>query len=106
MMSRRLSTALAGLLVLFSALLGVTLVGGLGRAASADSVIDAAVAALSDTSPVYNDESAQLALTNAEVDQLTTQAQNAGTPLYAVVVPASTLTAYGDQAGVLRALLA
>jgi hypothetical protein len=102
-MSRRLAGTLTALLVMLGALLGVGVTAG---AASADSVVDAAVAGLSASSPVYNDPQAARALTSDQVSQLETQAKNAGTPLFAVIVPASTLTSYGDQAGVLRALLA
>ena len=102
-MSRRLAHTSTALLVLFAAVLGIGLSAG---AASADSAVDQAVAALNAGATVYNDPSAQRVLTATQVATLTTQAQNAGTPIYAVIVPESTRGAYGDQAGVLRALLA
>lgn len=108
-MSRRLARTLALLvtaLVTAAGLLGVGLATGLTSPAYADSAVDAAAAALSDTSPVYNDPAAERVLTATQVATLTTQAANAGTPLYAVVVPDTTRVAYGDEAGVLRALLA
>jgi hypothetical protein len=102
-MSRRLARTLTALLVLVGSVAGVGLSAGVS---SADTVIDQAVAALNGGAAVFNDPAAERTLTSTQVATLTAQAQNAGTPIYAVVVPESTRVAYGDQAGVLRALLA
>jgi len=112
-MSRRLAPAtsvytasaraVTTVLLVLGAAFGLSLTAS---AASADTTLDQAVAALNSGASVYNDPTSELALTSPEVAELTAQAKNAGTPLFAVVVPESTRLAYGDQAGVLRALLA
>jgi hypothetical protein len=103
-MKRKRPYAVVLALALFLGLTVAAMVGA--SSASADAVIDQAVNSLSSTTPVYNDPTAERALTSTQVSSLTRQAKNGGTPLFAVIVPESTRLAYGDQAGVLRALLA
>jgi hypothetical protein len=108
-MSRRLARTCTPLLVLLAALVGTALTALTALtagSASADTVVDQAVVALNGGATVFNDPTAERVLTGTQAAALTTQALNAGTPIYAVVVPDSTRVTYGDQAGVLRALLA
>ena len=56
--------------------------------------IDEAVAALASGSPIFNDPSAELALTSAEVEQLISLAKSAGVPFHIAVVSSA---AKGDR---------
>jgi hypothetical protein len=96
------------LLLLVALLLGaVATAFALAPAARADSVVDQAASSLVPNSCVYNDSSAERALTSDAVSQLQDLCNNAGTPLWFVVAPQSTLDAYGgDRSAVLRDLLA
>jgi hypothetical protein len=100
-MSRRLTGTIIALLVMLAALAGVGLTAG---AASADSVVDAAVAALKQ-SPVYNDPAADPGLTDTQVTQLANQITSGSAPIYVAVLPASVLDSYGnDPATVIEAI--
>ncbi len=78
----------------------VAAVAGLGLAAAtpayADAVIDRAALALQ-TSPVYNDPTAEKALADTEAAQVLADVQAAGSPLYVAVLPASVLGSYGGD---------
>lgn len=102
-MSPRLTRTICAPLVLLAALAGLALTAATSLA---DTAVDQAVAALNSGASVYNDPAAERVLTTTQASTLTIQAHNAGTPLYAVILPETTRAAYGDQAGVLRALLA
>ncbi|HEY5032829.1 MAG TPA: hypothetical protein VIJ54_10165, partial [Actinomycetes bacterium] len=101
-MSRRLTSStparLASFLLVLAALLGTSLLGAalLAGPASADSVVDAAVAALQQ-SPVYNSPAASPRMTDSETAQLTSEIQAGSTPIYVAVLPASVLASYNND---------
>jgi hypothetical protein len=87
-----------------AALLTLGTLGLLAGPALADATIDTAAAALQN-SPVYNDPTAQLALTDSQVSQLNNQVQATGMTMYLAVLPASVLADYGNSPNqVLKAL--
>jgi len=88
----KLAATLAALFVAAVAAIGLAT----ASPAYADAVIDRAALALQ-TSPVYNDPSAEKALTDAEVAQVLGAVQSAGSPLYVAVLPASVLDSYGGD---------
>lgn len=100
----RRSTRLAALAValFIAALVSLGLLAAVP--AYADSTVDAAVLAL-ESSPVYNDPTAEKALTDAEVAAVLSDVRSAGSPLYVAVLPKSVLASYGnDPQQVIRAI--
>lgn len=85
--SRRLALVLTGLLVLVGLIASVP-------AASARTSLDAVAASLR-SDPVYNDPTAENALTPSQADDLRSQIRATGVPIYIAILPASAATENG-----------
>ena len=83
--------------VLVPVLLGAALLFATAPAALASAEVDQAAAALAGGGSVYNDPTAEKALSDSEVEALTSEVAATGLPLFIAVLPAST----GDPDSVL-----